>query len=114
MFELFSEPAFWASIALLIGMELALGVDNVVFVSALAGGVREDQRKLVLRVGMALAALMRLLLLAGVVWLLSFERVAFTLGGWSPNWRELVLLFGGLFLVYKAVSELHLLVEQRS
>src|SRR5690606_23076295 len=98
-------------LALLIGMEVALGADNVVFISTVADKLPEAHRKRILRIGMAMAALFRLVLLAGIVWILGLQRTAFTIAGWSPSWRELILLGGGLFLVYKAVSELHLLVE---
>lgn len=111
MIDFVFEPAFWASLALLIGMEVALGADNVVFISTVADKLPEQHRKRILQIGMAMAALFRLVLLAGIVWILGLQRTAFTIAGWSPSWRELILLGGGLFLVYKAVSELHLLVE---
>lgn len=111
MLDFLFEPAFWASLVLLIGMEVALGADNVVFISTVADKLPEAHRKRILQIGMAMAALFRLVLLAGIVWILGLQRTAFTIAGWSPSWRELILLAGGLFLVYKAVSELHLLVE---
>lgn len=111
MLDLVFEPAFWASLFLLIGMEVALGADNVVFISTLAAKLPEHHRQRILQIGLALAALFRLVLLAGIVWVLGLQRTAFTVAGWSPSWRELILLGGGLFLVYKAVTELHLLVE---
>lgn len=112
MIDFLFEPAFWASLVLLIGMEVALGADNVVFISTVADRLPEEHRKRILQIGLALAAAFRLVLLAGVVWILGLQRTAFTLAGWSPSWRELILLGGGLFLVYKAVSELHALVER--
>lgn len=111
MIELISEPAFWASIALLIGLEVVLGADNAIFVSLLAARVPEAHRERVLRIGLALAAIFRLALLAGVVWTLGLSRPAFEVFGWAPSWRDLVLLAGGVFLIYKSVSELHALVE---
>ena len=111
MIDFVFEPAFWASLALLIGMEVALGADNVVFISTVADRLPEEHRKRILQIGLAIAAAFRLVLLAGIVWILGLQRTAFTIVGWSPSWRELVLLGGGLFLIYKAVSELHLLVE---
>src|SRR5690606_9612382 len=111
MLDFVFEPAFWASLALLIGMEVALSADNVVFISTVAAKLPEAQRQRILQIGLVAAAIFRLILLAGILWVLGMQRVAFTLAGWSPSWRELILLGGGLFLVYKAVSELHLLVE---
>lgn len=113
MFELLAEPAFWASIVVLVGMELALGIDNIVFISVLVSTVPEEHRERVRQIGMVLAAVFRLLLLFAVAWILGLQRSAFTLGGWSPSWRELVFIAGGAFLIYKAVSELHALVELR-
>lgn len=114
MLDFVFEPAFWASLALLIGMEVALSADNVVFISTVAAKLPEAQRQRILQIGLVAAAIFRLILLAGILWVLGLQRVAFTLAGWSPSWRELILLGGGLFLVYKAVSELHLLVEHSS
>lgn len=111
MLDFVFEPAFWASLALLVGMEVALGADNVVFISTVAAKLPEAHRQRILQIGLVMAALFRLALLAGIVWVLGLQRTAFTLAGWAPSWRELILLGGGLFLVYKAVSELHLLVE---
>ncbi|HWJ86780.1 MAG TPA: TerC family protein [Pelagibacterium sp.] len=111
MLEFVFEPAFWASLFLLIGMEVALGADNVVFISTLAAKLPERHRQRILQIGLAMAAVFRLLLLAAIVWVLGLQRTAFTLAGWSPSWRDLILLGGGFFLVYKAVTELHLLVE---
>lgn len=111
MLEFVFEPAFWASLFLLIGMEVALGADNVVFIATLAAKLPEHHRQRILQIGLAMAAVFRLLLLAAIVWVLGLQRTAFTLAGWSPSWRELILLGGGLFLVYKAVTELHTLVE---
>ncbi|WMT87072.1 TerC family protein [Pelagibacterium sp. 26DY04] len=111
MIDFLFEPAFWASLALLIGMEVALGADNVVFISTIAAKLPPEHRQRTLRIGLVMAAIFRLLLLAGIVWVLGLQRTAFTIGAWAPSWRELILLGGGLFLVYKAVSELHLLVE---
>ncbi|HEV7418205.1 MAG TPA: TerC family protein, partial [Tianweitania sediminis] len=111
MLEVFAQPEFWASVVLLIGMEVALSADNFVFISTLAAKLPEEQRKRVLGIGMVLAAIFRLALLLGVVWIMGLQRTAFALGGWAPSWRELILLAGGLFLIYKAVTELHALVE---
>lgn len=111
MLEFLFEPAFWASLALLVGMEVALGADNVVFISTIAAKLPPERRQRILQVGLVMAAIFRLALLAGIVWVLGLQRIAFTIGAWAPSWRELILLGGGLFLVYKAVSELHLLVE---
>lgn len=112
MLDFVFEPAFWASLVLLIGLEVVLSADNAVFISSAAAKLPEGHRKRILQIGMVLATVFRLILLAGILWVLGLQRVAFTIGGWSPSWRELILLGGGLFLVYKAVSELSVLVER--
>lgn len=111
MIELFLDPAFWATLAILIGLELALGVDNIVFVSLVMARVPEEQRSRARRIGLAISAVVQIALLAVMLWIASIERTAFTLGAWAPSWNELAFLGGGLFLVYKAVSELHIHIE---
>lgn len=114
MLDVWVQPAFWAGLVFLIGMEIALSADNVVFIAAMVAKLPEEHRQRVLRIAMVLAAVFRLVLLLGVMWMLGLERTAFTLAGWSPSWRQLILLAGGLFLVYKAVTELLALVEPRT
>ncbi|WP_158541559.1 TerC family protein [Pelagibacterium lacus] len=111
MLDVFAQPAFWTSLVLLVGMEVVLSADNFVFIAAMAAKIPSEHRRKVLRVALALAALFRLLLLFGVVWVMGLQRTAFAIAGWAPSWRELVLLAGGLFLIYKAVIELYLLIE---
>lgn len=111
MLDLIAQPAFWASIALLIGMELTLGADNVRYISTMTAQLPEDHRQKVLRVSLIVGAIFRLVVLFGVVWVLGIERTAFSLAGWTPSWREIILIAGGLFLIYKAVTDLYGLVE---
>lgn len=111
MIEFFLDPAFWATLAILIGLELALGVDNIVFVSLVMVRLPEDQRDRARRIGLGISAVVQIVLLAVMLWIAGIERTAFTLGAWAPSWNELAFLAGGLFLVYKAVSELHIHIE---
>lgn len=111
MLDLIAQPAFWASIALLIGMELVLGADNVRYTSGMTAQLPEDHRHKVLRVSLIVGAVFRLVILFIVAWMLGLERVAFDLAGWAPSWREVILIAGGLFLIYRAVTDLHALVE---
>lgn len=111
MIEFLIDPAFWATLAILIGLELALGVDNIVFVSLVMACVPEEQRDRARRIGLAISAAVQIVLLAMMLWIAGVERTAFTLGAWAPSWNELAFLAGGLFLVYKAVSELHIHIE---
>lgn len=111
MIEFLLDPAFWATLAILVGLELALGVDNVVFVSLIMARVSEEQRVRARRIGLAVSALVQIVLLFVMLWIVGIDRTAFSMAGWSPSWSELAFLAGGLFLVYKAVSELHFHVE---
>lgn len=111
MLDFVFEPAFWAGLALLIGMEVVLGANNAAFLSGAVARLPDEQRQRVLRLGMVFAALFRLLLLSAILWVLGLERTAFSLAGWTPSWRELILLGGGLFLVYTATTELYQMVE---
>lgn len=114
MLDLLIEPAFWASLVLLIGIELVLGADNANMAANRTAGLPEEQRRRALVLTAAIATIVRLALLAILLWLLGLGRTAFDLAGWAPTWGQIVLLAGGLFLVYKAVTELHLLVEPRA
>lgn len=114
MLDFLIEPAFWCSLVLLIGIELVLGADNANVAENRTAGLPEEQRRRALALTAAISTIVRLALLAILLWLLGLERTAFDLAGWAPNWGQIVLLAGGLFLVYKAVTELHLLVEPRT
>lgn len=114
MLDVFLQPAFWASLVLLIGMDLVLSSDNMRSVSAISGGLPLDHRDRVVRIAMALTAVFRLVLLFGVVWVLEVDRTAFSIAGWAPNWGQVLMVVGGLFLVFKAVTEIYALVEPAS
>lgn len=114
MVEFLLDPAFWSVLAILVGLELVLGVDNVVFVSLITARVPEEQRNRARRIGLAISALVQIALLALMLWIAGIDRVAFTVAGWSPSWSQLAFLAGGLFLVFKAVSELHAHIEHGS
>lgn len=114
MIEFLLDPAFWTVLAILVGLELALGVDNIVFVSLVTARVPEDQRNRARRIGLAISSLVQIALLFVMLWIAGIDRTAFSLAGWSPSWSQLAFLAGGLFLVYKAVSELHIHIEHGS
>lgn len=103
----FSDPAVWAGLATLTLMEVVLGIDNIVFISILAGKLPADQQDRARVVGLSLAAITRVLLLLGVSWLVGLTAPLFSLFGHSFSGRDLILLAGGVFLVYKAVAEIH-------
>lgn len=100
-----------AALAALLVLEVILGIDNVVFLSILTERLPEHQQGRARVVGLGLAMVMRLALLGVVGLILSLEAVAFTVAGHAITWKGLVLVAGGLFLIYKAVKEIHKKLE---
>ena len=104
---LFSDPAVWAALATLIVMEVVLGIDNLIFISILSNKLPEGERERARRIGIGLALVMRLVLLASIAWIVGLTAPVFTLFGNEFSWRDLILIGGGLFLVWKATKEIH-------
>ena len=105
------DPAAWVALATLIAMEVVLGVDNLVFVAILTNRVEESRRALVRRIGVGLALVLRLALLGTIATIVRFTTPMFEIAGHGFSWRDLILLGGGLFLVWKATREIHENVE---
>ena len=112
-FAFLVNPASWAALAALVAMELVLGVDNLIFVARLTHKVREQQRHFVRRLGLGIALLFRLMLLAALAEIVRLTTPLFSIAGHDFSWRDLIMLGGGLFLVYKATGEIHDNVESR-
>lgn len=104
---LFSDPAAWAALVTLIVMEVVLGIDNLIFISILSNKLPEHQRSKVRRIGIGLALIMRLALLSIIAWLVGLVQPVFSVMGNSFSWKDLILIAGGLFLVWKATKEIH-------
>ena len=104
---LFSDPAVWAALAALIAMEVVLGIDNLIFISILSNKLPEGQRERARRIGIGLALIMRLGLLASIAWIVGLTAPVFSVLGNEFSWRDLILIGGGLFLVWKATKEIH-------
>lgn len=102
-----SDPNIWTALLTLTALEIVLGVDNVVFISILANKLPEDQRAKARTVGLAGAMLMRIGLLFAIGWLVGLTRPWFEVFGQEFSGRDLIMLLGGLFLLYKATTELH-------
>ena len=98
-----------ATLALLIGLELVLGIDNVLVISIVVSRLPAAQRDRARLIGLALALVARLGFVAGAVWLIRLTQPV--LPGWPVSWRDLALISGGLFLLWKAVREIHHVVE---
>jgi predicted tellurium resistance membrane protein TerC len=107
MFEWIASPEAWIALATLIALEVVLGVDNVIFISILAGKLPEHQRARARQIGIGVAAISRLGLLFAIAWIMSLQATVFSLFGNDLSWRDLILIGGGIFLIYKAVNELH-------
>ncbi|KRC79845.1 TerC family protein [Sphingomonas sp. Root241] len=117
--ELLASPAAWAALVTLIVMEVVLGIDNLIFISILSNKLPEEQRRKARRIGISLALVMRLALLTMIAWIVGLTAPVFDLGIVGPlshgepafetqfSWRDLILLAGGLFLMWKATTEIH-------
>jgi predicted tellurium resistance membrane protein TerC len=103
----FADPAAWAALITLVVMEVVLGIDNLIFISILSNKLPEANRQKVRRIGISLALIMRLILLSTIAWIVSLTQAAFTLFGNEFSWKDLILIAGGLFLVWKATKEIH-------
>src|SRR5258708_1824920 len=107
LLALAASPQAWAALATLVVMEVVLGIDNLIFISILTNKLPEHQRPGARRVGMGLAVILRLGLLASVAIIAQLTEPLFTLVGHGFSWRDLILIAGGLFLIWKATSEIH-------
>jgi predicted tellurium resistance membrane protein TerC len=109
---LFAQPATWAALVTLIAMEVVLGVDNLIFISILTNKLPENVREKARKIGISLALLMRLGLLSLVAFIVTLTRPIFELFGQGFSWRDIILVAGGIFLVWKATKEIHHSVDQ--
>jgi predicted tellurium resistance membrane protein TerC len=104
---LLTDPAAWLALITLIAMEVVLGIDNLIFIAILTNKLPESQRDKARRLGIALALVLRLALLGTVALIVKMTAPLFTLFGHAFSWRDLILLAGGLFLIWKATKEIH-------
>jgi predicted tellurium resistance membrane protein TerC len=106
-----SDPQIWVSLLTLTVMEIVLGIDNLVFLAVLAARLPAAQQERARRIGLLLALVMRLALLAAISWIMRLTAPVFAIAGQSFSWRDLILIGGGLFLVYKGTGEIHERIE---
>ena len=107
LLALTSDPAAWAALVTLIVMEIVLGIDNLIFISILTNKLPEERRATARRVGLGLALVMRLVLLGALAFIVHLTEPVFELFGRGFSWRDIILVAGGLFLVWKATREIH-------
>ena len=117
--SLLTDPAAWAALVTLVVMEVVLGIDNLIFISILSNKLPPEHRQRTRRIGIGLALIMRLGLLATIGWIVGLRQPVFDLGLTAPgietsfSWRDLILIAGGLFLIWKATKEIHHAVDVR-
>jgi predicted tellurium resistance membrane protein TerC len=101
------DPAVWAALATLIVMEVVLGIDNLIFISILTNKLPEQYQSMARRIGIGLALIMRLVLLGTIAFIVQLTQPIFSAFGHAFSWRDLILIGGGLFLVWKSTTEIH-------
>ena len=105
--ELLTNPETWIALATLTLLEIVLGIDNVIFISILVQRLPASQRDRARIIGLSLAMGMRIALLLTISWIASLTQIVVSLFGRDLSWRDLILIGGGLFLVWKATTEIH-------
>ena len=114
MFEWVSSPAAWAGLLTLLLLEIVLGIDNIVFISILAVKLpTKEEQEQARKLGLGIALISRILLVLSASWIVSLTQPVFTIPGIADHhiaeisWRDIILILGGVFLIYKAVKEIH-------
>lgn len=107
MLELLTSPEAWIAFATLTALELVLGIDNIIFISILVDKLPKEKREFTRRLGLFMAMFMRIGLLLVLAWIVGLVQPLFTVMGTEISGRDLILIVGGLFLVYKSTTEIH-------
>lgn len=111
MMELLTDPNIWISFFMLAALEIVLGIDNIIFISILVGRLPAEKRDFARRLGLGFAMVSRIGLLFSLAWVMTLTSPIFSVFGYAISGRDLILLFGGLFLLYKASHEIFMEVE---
>ena len=111
MLELLMDPQMWIAFGTLTALELVLGIDNIIFISILVDKLPPEKREVARRIGLFAAMFMRIALLLALAWIVGATTPLFSVFGQGFSGRDLILLGGGLFLLYKSVSEIHETME---
>jgi CBS domain containing-hemolysin-like protein len=112
--EWIADPTIWVGLVTLVFLEIVLGIDNLIFIAILSDKLPPGQRDRARILGLSLALIMRLALLASISWVMSLSAPLFSLWRFEPSWRDLILIAGGLFLLIKATTEIHDRLEAQS
>ncbi len=107
MMDLLTSPEAWIAFATLTALELVLGIDNIIFISILVDKLPKAQQEMARRVGLFMAMFMRIALLLVLAWIVGLVEPLFTVVGQAISGRDLILILGGLFLVWKSTTEIH-------
>jgi len=113
MIELFLKPSTWSALVSLTAMEVVLGIDNLVFISVLTAKLPEDRRAAITRLGVGAALVLRIGMLFAISWIMHLTTVLFQVGEHGFTYKHLILLAGGLFLMWKASNEIYEKVEHK-
>ena len=111
MLELLSDPQTWIAFGMLTALELVLGIDNIIFISILVDKLPKERREVARRVGLFMAMFMRIGLLLVLAWIVGLVEPLFTVLEQDISGRDLILILGGLFLIWKSTSEIHQSME---
>ena len=111
MIELLTDPQAWAALVTLTAMEIILGIDNIVFISVLVARLPKDDARRARTIGLMLALVFRIVLLFALTWLIGLTDPVISGFGLNLSWRDLILIAGGLYLVYKGTGEIHERIE---
>jgi predicted tellurium resistance membrane protein TerC len=109
--ELLTSPQAWIAFATLTALELVLGIDNIIFISILVDKLPKERRELARRIGLFMAMFMRIGLLLVLAWIVGLVAPLFTVMGQEISGRDLILILGGLFLIWKSTGEIHQSLE---
>ena len=111
MLEFLLSPEIWIAFFTLTALELVLGIDNIIFISILVDKLPKEQQELARKIGLFLAMFMRIALLLVLSWIVGLTEPVLTLFGYGVSGRDLILIAGGLFLIWKSTGEVHQLLE---
>ncbi|ALB71001.1 TerC family protein [Cronobacter muytjensii] len=109
--QLISDPTAWVALATLITMEVVLGIDNLIFISVITNKLPEQHRDRARRIGIGLALVMRLGLLGTIAWIIQLVEPVLSFFGKDFSWKDIILIAGGLFLLWKATKEIHHILD---